>query len=111
MRFRVHEQSHRVSNVLRSKERAIRKINAFAQVEGDGAPIAGNRPRGCESGFQGLGLPVEPDKYAAGQVTNVLRGFIVNQDWIESLGFPVEAEVEFAAGLRSNGERECQQTN
>ena len=111
MCFRIHQQPHGVGHILRAEGRAVGKINAFPQMEGDRAPIARNFPRGRQCRIERLRLTVQPNEHTTSQVADVLRRFIVHQNRIKSLGFTVEAEVQFPTRLCANRERESQQGN
>src|SRR5215472_18331560 len=51
MGFRIHEHAHGVAHVFGTEWRAVREMNPFAQMEGDCAPITGDRPRRCQGRF------------------------------------------------------------
>ena len=68
-------------------------------MKGDFPPVARQSPGFRQSRLESLGLPVGANQNAAGQLANVLRGFIVHENRIESLRLTVQAEMQFSAGL------------
>src|SRR5207245_6638403 len=53
----------------------------------------------CQAGFEGLGLPIQADQNAAGEVANGLGSILLHQQRIESFRFRAETEVKLAARL------------
>jgi hypothetical protein len=76
-------------------------------MKGDFPPVTRHSPGFRQSWFESLSLPIDANQNATGQVSNVLRGFIVHENRIESLRLTMQAETQFSAGLAARRSRKA----
>ncbi len=99
MEFGIHQLLHSVSDIGGGERRAVRKANAFAKLEADGAAAVDHLPGLCQRRLHHLRVPVETQQHAPGQVADGVGSFVGNQERVKSLGFGAQAEAKFSATL------------
>ena len=107
MQRRVEQAAEGGDDVVGAEGRAVGVIEAVAQMEGDGAAVGADLPRGGELGLELLRLAVDAHQHAAGQVQERLRGLVIDQQRVKGLGLGAQAEAQF--GRRRKGGRQQQE--
>ena len=70
MQRRIHQFPHGVDHVVAGERGAVGETHARTQLEIDAAAVFGDLPFGGQLAFQLLGVAIQPDQHAAGQIAN-----------------------------------------
>jgi hypothetical protein len=99
VKLRIHQRLHGVGNVFGCEWSAVRKEQPAAKAKRDSSAFLANFPGNGEAGLKGLSLPIQADQNAASEVANGFGSILLDQQWIESIRFAAETEMELATGL------------
>src|SRR5260221_13261396 len=86
-------------------------MQAGAEMKFDGAAVRADFPGNSQARLAGLGLPIQADQNAAGEIANGFGSILADQQRIGSFGFATGTEMGVAARLDGRfGADECRPT-